>query len=176
MTKLSTITALTAALAGTAILTSATVAQGGPQSISVSGSGVDLASDAVVHSEQPTATGVTKKLTEMVRLTGDIDGYVLYQATQEFDFVNKTLAVTGENVFSGTIAGSSPVILRSDESRFDVDLATGAETGNVHLTRSNDAPHNGSWYECDLSVVGTGQTPEGNPMFDYVGVCTPRGR
>jgi hypothetical protein len=68
------------------------------------------------------------------------------------------------------------VILRSDESRFDVDLTTGSETGYVRLTRSKDAPHDGSWYECELSVVGTGQTPEGNPMFDYTGVCTPRGR
>lgn len=175
MRKRSMIPALTAALAGTAILTSATVAQGGPRMISVSGSGVDLASDAIVHSEEGTPTGVIKRLTEIVRLTGDINGYVLYQATQEFDFVGNTLVVTGENVFSGTVAGSDPLILRSDESRFEVNLATGEETGNVHLTRSNDAPHKGSWYECDLSVVGTGATSEGNPTFDYSGVCTPRG-
>lgn len=157
------------------LMSSAAVASSTQQSIPVSGSGVDLASDAIVHSEETTPTGVVKRLTEIVRLTGDISGYVLYQPTQEFDFVNNTLLVTGTNFFSGTIAGSDPVILRSDESRFEVDLATGAEVGNVHLTRSNDAPDKGSWYECDLAVVGTGLTPEGNPTFDYSGVCTRRG-
>lgn len=157
------------------LMSSAAVAGSNQQSIAVSGSGMDLASDAIVHSEESTPTGVIKRLTEMVRLTGDLSGYVLYQATQEFDFVNNTLLVTGTNFFSGTIAGSDPVILRSDESQFEVDLATGEEVGNVHLTRSNDAPDKGSWYECDLAIVGTGLTPEGNPTFDYSGVCTRRG-
>ncbi len=163
-------------LAGVMLLMSSAAAAGSKQqSIPVSGSGMDLASEAIVHSEESTPTGVIKRLTENVRLTGDLSGYVLYQATQEFDFVNNTLLVTGTNFFSGTIAGSDPVILRSDESRFDVDLVTGEETGNVHLTRSNDAPDNGSWYECDLVVVGTGLTPEGNPTFTYSGACTRRG-
>ena len=68
-----------------------------------------------------------RALTEIVELTGDVHGKVLYQATQEFDFAANTLVVTGANVFSGTIAGSDPVILRSDESRFEVNLATGEE-------------------------------------------------
>lgn len=157
------------------LMSSAAVAGSKPQPISVSGSGVDLASDAIVHSEQNAPTGLVKRLTEMVRLEGDLNGYVLYQATQQFDDVNKRLIVTGENVFSGTIRGSEPLILRSDESRFEVNLVTGEETGNVHLTRSNDAPDKGSWYECALDVVGTGVTPEGNPTFDYSGECTRRG-
>ena len=171
------IPALGAALAGTAILaSSAAIAGSGQQTVSVSGSGADIASEAIVHSEENTPTGMVRTLTEIVELTGDVHGKVLYQARQEFDFVANTLVVTGENVFSGTIAGSDPVILRSDESRFEVDLATGEETGSVHLTRSNDAPDKGSWYECQLVVVGTGQTPEGNPTFDYSGTCTRRGR
>jgi hypothetical protein len=157
------------------LLSSAAVAGSEQQTIPVSGSGVDLASEAIVHSEESTPTGLIKRLTEIVRLEGDLSGYVLYQATQQFDFVANKLVVTGENVFSGTIAGSDPVILRSDESRFEVDLATGEEVGNVHLTRSNDAPDKGSWYDCDLAVVGTGMTPEGNPTFDYSGECTRRG-
>ena len=157
------------------LMSSAAVAGAGQATIPVSGSGMDLASDAIVHSEESTPAGTIKRLTEFVRLTGDLSGYVLYQATQQFDFVNNKLLVTGTNFFSGTIAGSDPVILRSDESRFEVDLATGAETGRVHLTRSNDAPDKGSWYECDLAVVGTGLTFEGNPTFDYSGVCIRRG-
>jgi hypothetical protein len=175
----STISALTAALVGTAILTSsAAVADSGQKTTTfpISGSGVDIASEAIVHSQQSTPTGMIRVVTEMVRLEGDLSGYVLYQATQEFDFAANTLVVTGENAFSGTIAGSDPVILRSDESRFEVDLATGAETGKVHMTRSKDAPDKGSWFDCDLIVVGTGQTAEGDPKFEYSGTCTRRGR
>lgn len=168
---------LGAALAGTAILTSSAAIAGSEQkTVAVSGSGIDIASEAIIHSEETTPTGMVRTLTEIVELMGDLHGKVLYQARQEFDFVANTLVVTGENFFSGTIAGSDPVILRSDESRFEVDLTTGAETGKVHLTRSNDTLDKGSWYECDLVVVGTGQTPEGNPTFDYTGTCTRRGR
>jgi hypothetical protein len=171
------IPALGAALAGTAmVMSSVGIAGSGQETVAVSGSGVDIASEAIIHSEEPTPTGMIRTLTEIVELTGDVHGKVLYQARQEFDFVANTLVVTGENVFSGTIAGSDPVILRSDESRFEVDLATGEETGKVHLTRSNDAPDKGSWYECDLVVVGTGLSPEGNPTFDYSGTCTRKGR
>jgi hypothetical protein len=95
--------------------------------VSVSGGGVDLASGAIVHSEETTPTGVVKRLTEVVRLDGDLSGYVLYQPIQVFDTDRRKLVVTGENVFSGTIAGSDPVILRSNESRFEVDLTTGVQ-------------------------------------------------
>jgi hypothetical protein len=157
------------------LMSSAAVAGSEPQTMSVSGNGMDLASSAIVHSEETTGTGLIKRVTEMVRLEGDLSGYVLYQATQQFDFVNNTLVVTGENVFSGTIAGSDPVILRSDESRFEVNLATGEETGRVHMTRSNDSPDKGQSYDCELAVVGTGVTAEGNPTFDYSGECSRRG-
>lgn len=167
---------MAAALAGAVTLTASDVVAGGQETIQVSGSGVDLASEAIIHSEESTPNGVIRRLTEIVKLTGDLNGYVLYQPTQEFDYVNNRLLVTGANFFSGTIAGSEPVILRSDESRFEVDLATGEEAGNVRLTRSNDAPDKGRWFDCDLVVVGTGVRPEGNPTFDYSGTCSGRGR
>jgi hypothetical protein len=166
-----------AGLAGAAMLTLSPAAAAGSkhETIPVSGHGIDLASEAIVHSEQNTPTGVVKRLTEIVRLHGDLTGYVLYQPTQVFDFVDNTLTVTGTNVFSGTIAGSDPVILHSDQSRFEVDLATGEETGRVHLAGRNNPQELGWQYQCDLDVVGTGQTPEGNLTFDYRGVCTRRG-
>jgi len=163
------------ALAGAMTLEASDPATGGQETIQVSGSGVDFASEAIIHSEENTACGMIRKVTEIVKLTGDLNGYVLYQPTQEFDFCTGTLVVTGTNFFSGTIAGSAPVILRSDESRFEVNLVTGEETGSVHLTRSNDAPERAEWYDCELAVVGTGVTPDGNPTFDYSGECTPRG-
>ncbi len=168
-------TIIGAALAGAVTLTASDAIAGGQETIQVTGSGVDLASEAIIHSEENTASGQIRKLTEIVRLTGDLSGYVLYQPTQEFDSVKNTLVITGTNFFSGTIAGSDPVILRSDESRFEVNLATGEETGNVHLTRSNDSPEKGQWYDCELAVVGTGVTAEGNPTFNYSGECTRRG-
>jgi hypothetical protein len=85
-------------------------------------------------------------------------------------------ASTGTQFFSGTIAGSEPVVLHDDRFRFVVDLSTGETRGEVHLGRSNDAPHKGGWYECDLIVVGSGMTtPEGDGMVDYSGECTRRG-
>ena len=169
--------ALVAALAVTMILTSPAASHDtGPETISVSGSGTDLANSAIIHSEESTTTGVIKRVTEIISLTGDLNGYVLYQPTQTFDYTNNTLVVTGTQFFSGTIAGSDPVILYDDQFRFDVNLATGEETGEVHLRRSNDAPDNGHWYECDLVVVGTGLTTDGNPTFDYSGSCTLRRR
>jgi hypothetical protein len=47
--------------------------------------------------------------------------------------------------------------------------------GRVHFARSNDSPDKGRWYDCDLAVVGSGVTPEGNPTFDYRGECTRHG-
>jgi hypothetical protein len=148
---------------------------GSDVTIRVSGSGVDMARDAILHSEHTTPAGVIRRLTEVVRLDGDLRGYVLYQPTQVLHAAENRLVITGANVFSGTVAGSEPITMRSDLSRFDVDLATGEETGRVHLTGEDDAVP-GPWYECDLAVVGSGQTRDGNPTFDYHGVCTRHGR
>jgi hypothetical protein len=64
---------------------------------------------------------------------------------------------------------------RGARTRSFAGHATGATTGQIHLGRSKDAPHKGSWYECELAVVGTGLTPEGDSTFDSSGQCIPRG-
>lgn len=145
------------------------------QPIAVSGSGVHYFSEAIVHSQEPTDNGMVQRSTDVIELTGDLEGYVLYHPTSVFDNASGTLVNTGTQVFSGTVAGSAPVILHDDMFHFEVDLNTGATTGEVHLGRSNDAPHRGAWYECDLVVVGTGVTPEGDHLSDYSGECVPRG-
>jgi hypothetical protein len=93
-----------------------------------------------------------------------------------FDFANGTLVSTGAQFFSGTVAGSEPVILYDDSFRFEIDLNTGETLGTVHWSRSIDAPHKGSWFECDLVVVGTGITAEGHITSDYSGDCIQRGK
>jgi hypothetical protein len=140
--------------------------------IQVSGSAVHYFSTAAVHAQEPTGNGMIQRSTDMIRLTGDVNGYVLYHPTSVFDFTAGTLVNTGTQIFSGTIAGSDPIILHDDSFRFDVDLTTGATTGEVHLGRSGDAPAKGGWYECQLTVVGTGVTTEGDNLSDYTGTCT----
>ena len=146
------------------------------QPVPVEGTGIHHFTTAVVHSQEPTPTGMIQRSTDTVSLSGDLNGRILYHPTSVFDFANETLTNTGTQVFSGTVLGSDPVILHDDRFRFEVDLATGATTGQVHLSRSNDAPHPGSWYDCDLEVTGTGQTADGDATFDYTGTCMRRGQ
>jgi hypothetical protein len=148
----------------------------GTRTIQVSGTAVHFLTTAVIHSEEPTQTGKVQRSTEVIRLTGDLNGYILYHPTSTFDFAGGTLVNTGTQIFSGTIAGSAPVILHDDRFRFTVDLATGETVGEVHLSRSNDATDPGQWYDCDLQVVGTGLTPAGDAMVDYSGTCRARGK
>ena len=56
-------------------------------------------------------------------------------------------------------------------SSLDVNLNTGTESGRVYLYHHIAGPK----VRCALSVVGTGLTPDGNPTFDYTGVCSFRG-
>jgi hypothetical protein len=147
----------------------------GARAIEVSGSAVHYFTTAAIHSEEPTATGKVQRSTDIIRLTGDVDGYILYHPTSVFDFAGGTLVNTGTQIFSGTVAGSAPVILHDDRFRFTVDLATGATSGEVHLTRSRDAPQAGSWFDCRLTVVGTGLTDAGDAMAAYTGTCLPMG-
>jgi hypothetical protein len=162
-------------LAGLIVLPSSSALGGGAETIAISGSGVHYFGSAVVHSEEPTPTGMIRRSTDLVKLEGDLSGLILYHVTSEFDFANGTLVNRGANFFSGTVAGSEPVALHDGGSLFRVDLATGATTGEVHLGRSKDGPNNGRWFECDLVVVGTGLTPEGDGLVDYTGECTRRG-
>jgi hypothetical protein len=153
----------------------ASAAHAASRTLPVSGSAVHFFTTAVVHSQQPTETGMIQRSTEIIQLTGDLSGYILYHPASTFDFTTGTLVNTGTQIFSGTIAGSEPVVLHDDTFRFQVDLGTGETLGQVRLGRSNDAPHKGGWYECDLVVVGTGMTPDGDGMADYSGECTRRG-
>ena len=140
------------------------------KTVQVAGSGVDHLHTAIVHSQVPTETGMVQRSTETVELTGDIRGRVLYHVTSVFDFAQGTLLNTGDQVFSGTILGSAPVLVHDDEFRFKVNLTTGEEAGQVYLFNHIAGPK----VRCLLDVVGTGVDGDGNPTFDYSGVCSFR--
>jgi len=63
-------------------------------------------------------------------------------------------------------------MLHDARFRFEVDLASGKETGTAYLLGHVAGPRIG----CRLDVVGTGLNAEGNPTFVYNGECTFRGR
>lgn len=137
----------------------------------VAGSGVHYFTTAIVHSTEPTSTGMIQRSTDTVELSGDLVGRLLYHPTSVFDFANGTLVNSGSQVFSGTVLGLPPVMLFDDEFRFEIDLNTGATRGEVHLTTSLAGPK----VRCHLDVVGTGLTTDGNATFDYTGECRWRG-
>jgi hypothetical protein len=170
-----TIAACTASAAENPTEASAESSAARGRTVQVAGTAVHYFTTGVIHSETPAPSGKVLRSSEIIRLAGDLDGYILYHPTSTFDFVTGTLVNTGTQIFSGTIVGSPPMILHDDRFRFTVDLATGATVGEVHLSRSNDAPHPGSWFDCDLDVVGTGSTAAGDALADYTGTCTERG-
>ena len=137
------------------------------RTVQVSGTGTDLLNAAIVHSKKPTATGVIQRSTEIVELSGDLTGRILYHVTTEIDNHKNTLVNTGDQVFSGTIAGSEPVMIHDSKFRFVVNLSTGADSGSVYLFDHIAGPH----VKCELKVTGTGKTADGNPMFSYTGTC-----
>ena len=144
----------------------------GSRTVKVSGSGYDALTTAIVHSKEVTPTGMIQRATETVELHGDLNGRVLYHVTSVFDFVNGTMVNTGEQVYSGTIAGSEPVMIHDDQFRFEVNLVTGKEVGQVYLFNHIAGPK----VRCTLVGVGTGINSDGNPTFEYSGTCTFRGR
>jgi hypothetical protein len=146
-----------------------------PHAFAVSGSTALLRASEAIHSTAEVEGGLIQRSTIAGRLTGDLDGVILFHATSVIDFTSGTVVNTGTQFFAGSVAGSDPVILHDDRFRFDIDLGTGATTGRVRFARSNDAPHRGGWFECDLVVVGTGTSPEGDILSEYSGRCTPRG-
>ena len=141
------------------------------RTISVKGSGMDLLNGAIVHSTQKTLTGQIKRSTEIVELNGDLHGRVLYEVTTVIDEKAGTLTNHGDQVFAGTIAGSEPVMIHDSHFRFDVNLKTGKERGVVYLTDHIAGPP----VQCELQVIGTGMTHDGNPTFKYAGSCTFNG-
>ena len=137
------------------------------RSVRVAGSGTDLLNGAIVHSKKQTPNGMIQKATEIVELKGDLTGRVLYHVTSTFDLTNNTLVNTGDQVFSGTIAGSEPVMIHDGTFRFDVNLKTGVEAGSVYLSDHIAGPK----VRCTLQVAGTGKDADANPTFDYAGHC-----
>ena len=140
---------------------------GGSAIVAVSGSGMDHLVGALVHTKKNTATGSIQQSTEIVDLTGDLKGRVLYHVTTVIDSIHGTLVNTGDQVYSGTIGDSAPVMLHDDHFRFNVDLKTGGEKGRVYLVDHIAGPR----VRCTLDVVGTGMNPDGNPTFTYTGQC-----
>lgn len=108
-----------------------------------------------------------QRSTDTVDLDGDLIGRVLYHPVSVFDFAGGTLVNTGDQVFSGTVLGFGPVLLHDDQFRFEVDLATGATFGKAHFSNRLAGPN----IRCELEIVGTGLTAEGNATVDYTGAC-----
>lgn len=142
------------------------------RTVKVAGTGFDDLKNAIVHWEKPTATGSIQQSTQTVELYGDLRGRVLYHVTSVFDFVSGTLVNTGDQVYSGTITGSAPVMIHDDQFRFEVNLITGTEVGQVFLFNHIVGPK----VRCFLEGVGTGLNADGNPTFTYTGECTFRGQ
>lgn len=138
------------------------------RTVHITGDGTDELSRAIVHSKQQTPTGYTERSTTTVELNGDLRGLVLYQVTTIVDLKKNTLINTGDQVFSGTIAGSEPVMLHDSKFRFDEDLASGNSVGSVYLLEHIAGPR----VRCILKVKGTGKDTQGNPTFTYTGECT----
>ena len=139
--------------------------------VPVSGTGVHYFTTAIVHSVQPTATGIIQRSTETVELDGDLKGRILYHPVSVFDFSENTLINTGSQAFSGTVLDSQPVMLFDDEFRFEVDLTTGQTLGKVFLVDHLAGPR----IRCRLQILGDGQTtPEGDAVVSYSGECRIR--
>jgi hypothetical protein len=142
------------------------------RTIHVTGTGVDELKTAIVHSKVTTPTGIIQRSTESVELHGDLTGRVLYHVTTVIDFAKNTLTNTGDEVYSGTIAGSEPVLIHDDQFRFTVDLAAGVERGDVYMIDQIAGPK----VRCTLHVAGPSRVnADGNPIFAYYGDCTFRG-
>lgn len=140
--------------------------------IPVSGTGVHYFSSAKVYSQQPTDTGFIQRSTDTVELEGDLNGRVLYHPVSTFDFAAGTLVNTGNQVFSGTVLGSAPVLIHDEWFRFEVNLATGQTVGEIYLSEHVAGPK----VRCELNVNGDGTlTASGDAVVAYTGRCRFRG-
>jgi hypothetical protein len=138
------------------------------RSIEVSGTGTDFMNDAIVHSTKETPEGTIRKSTVIIDLRGDLTGKVLYHVTTTIDSAKGTLVNMGDQVFSGSIVGSDPVMLRDSKFRFQANLKTGEVSGDVFLLNHLAGPE----VACTLHVVEIGPDADGNPTFRYTGNCT----
>jgi hypothetical protein len=137
------------------------------RSVQVTGTGTDLLNGAIVHSKTQTPTGMIQRSTETVELKGGLNGRILYHVTSTFDSANASLVNTGDQVFSGTVAGSDPVMIHDGSFHFHANLKTGTDTGSVQLVDHIAGP----WVKCMLQVIGTGKDADANPTFNYSGRC-----
>jgi hypothetical protein len=138
--------------------------------VQVSGTAIHYFTNVIEHSERPTKNGVVKRTTETIDLDGDLVGRVLYQPRSRINYNAGTLVNTGRQVFSGTVLGSKPVLLFDDEFRFDVDFFNGTTVGKVFLNDRIAGPR----INCELDIIGTGVTAEGNGLASYSGRCKVR--
>ena len=88
------------------------------RSVQVAGSGTDLLNGAIIHSKRETPTGTIQKSKATVELKGDLIERVLYHVTSTFNSASNILVNTGDQVFSGTIAGSEPVMIQDGRFSF----------------------------------------------------------
>ncbi|NGP53402.1 hypothetical protein [Thioalkalivibrio sp. XN8] len=135
--------------------------------VPVSGTGTHYFTTAIIHSQEPTATGYIQRSTDIVELEGDLHGRVLYHPVSVFDFAAGTLVNTGHQVFSGTVRGAEPVLLFDDEFRFEVNLFTGETVGRIRLVTRLA----GAKTRCVLDAFGIGSTDGGDARIAYTGWC-----
>lgn len=135
--------------------------------VPVSGTGIHYFTTAIIHSQEPTPTGMIQRSTDIVELEGDLEGRILYHPVSVFDFALGTLVNTGHQVFSGTVLGSEPVMILDDKFRFEVNLFTGETVGEIRLDDTLAGPK--TW--CELRAVGIGSTETGDGKVAYNGRC-----
>jgi hypothetical protein len=140
----------------------------GAEVVQVRGTGTDFLNGELVHLKSATPTGELRKSTGIAELRGDLIGRILYHLTAELDYTKGTLVKTGDQVFSGTIAGSEPVLIHDSKFRTEINLTTGAESGSVYLFDHITGPS----VQCELRITGTGVNADGNRTFSYEGTCT----
>lgn len=140
----------------------------GYKRIEVSGGGIHDFSTQIVHRSKTTGSGKREVTTESIDLWGDLEGRVLYQPRGVYNFNKGTLVNTGNQVFSGTIKGSRPVMLFDDAFRFEVNLFNGTVRGEVYLTQQLSGPK----MSCELTIADDGvRESDGQPLFRYEGFC-----
>ncbi len=135
--------------------------------VAVSGSGIHHFDTVIVHRSWPTATGKRETTTETIDLKGDLEGRVLYQPRGVYNFATGKLVNTGNQVFSGTVLDSRPVMIFDDEFRFELDLNTGVVNGKVYLNNRLS----GRRTSCELDIGNSTPPVNGKSEFSYTGEC-----
>ena len=138
----------------------------------VMGTGIHYESDGIEHSVVPTENGYLRRSTDIVELSGDLQGFAVFQPISSINLAEGTIVNTGTQVFSGTVLDSEPVMLHDDGFRFDINVDTQETTGRIYLTDRLSGPV----VRCILEMRGTGRTPERYNLSEYWGKCKLNGR